>query len=81
MESIDLENKLKKLYNEKYECELNMKLIEKEIKNTKYNISKVCLDKNKGHDWVSEREEGPYGERFTYCSKCRIDYYGDHFHY
>ena len=53
----------------------------KEIKNTKYKISKICLDENKEHDWITERDEGPYGERFTYCKKCKIDIHGDYFHY
>ena len=81
MNNDDLNNKIKKLLNEKYECELRIKLLDKEVIKTKYEISKKCLIINKKHKWITEIEEGPYGERFTYCEMCKINYYNDYFHY
>ena len=55
--------------------------IREDIIKTQYNISKQCKKDNNGHKWVNEREEGPYGERFCYCSICGIDSNGDYFHF
>lgn len=38
-------------------------------------LSNQCEKKNNGHKWVKGRDEGPYGESFTYCQNCNCDYY------
>tara|TARA_X000000950_G_scaffold265505_1_gene339858 strand:+ start:460 stop:714 length:255 start_codon:yes stop_codon:yes gene_type:complete len=57
-----------------------IRTIDKKIQDNKYKIVEQCKIKNNGHKWISEREEGPYGERFTFCERCKISYYGDYFH-
>lgn len=57
-----------------------IQIIDQKIKSNKFKIVKLCKINNNGHIWTTEIEEGPYGERFTFCEKCRIDYYGDYFH-
>ena len=43
---------------------------------------KKCIEKNGEHEWISEREEGLYGERFTFCKYCRVDIYDNtYLHY
>ena len=52
------------------------------MEETKKQIAKLCLkENNNDHTWTTEREDGPYGERFTFCEKCGIDYYGGQFHF
>ncbi len=53
-------------YLDKVDC-LNRQI--EEIKNMKYHI---CS--KKGHNLITEREMGPYGERFTYCTICDLEY-------
>ena len=81
MDYDNLHNKIKKLYNEKQECKLKIKLLDREVIKTQYKLSDLCLKNNGKHEWVTEIEDGPYGERFTYCKKCKIDIRGDYFHY
>ena len=76
----DLKNQQNLLIQQKYEYVEKIKEIEKNIKQKGYEIANTCKNKDDGHKWISEREEGPYGERFTYCEKCRVDYYGNYFH-
>ena len=63
--------------------QLNKQLdqIREDIIQIQFNISKQCKKDNNSHKWITEREEGPYGERFTFCSECGINYYGDYFHF
>ena len=64
-------DKLNELYDIKYrllyelkKTEIKIKILEKE------RISKC------NHEWVTERESGMYGEKFTYCKNCGINRYG-----
>mgnify|MGYP001404587841 CR=1 FL=1 len=57
----------------KYEFISKVHKIEKMTKKVNILIAKNC--EKEGHKWITEREEGPYGERFTYCEKCRCDSY------
>ena len=42
-------------------------------------ISEKCKKINGSHDWISEREDGMYGEIFTYCKHCRVDRYNNEY--
>lgn len=64
------------LVKKRLETERLLQNIKQDILNTNYAISKNCT-----HKWITEIEEGPYGERFTFCEKCRISNYGDYHHY
>ena len=43
----------------------------KQIDNILEEINQVIII-NCIHEWINEREEGMYGEKFTYCKKCNI---------
>ena len=46
--------------------ELNAK-----IKFAEKQMYEECSKEDGGHDWVSERESGPYGQRYKYCKRCK----------
>ena len=73
--------KKQRLIKEKNDLIKQLEIVKKEIVDNNFDISKQCKKDNNGHNWVNEREEGLYGERYTFCSECGIDYYGDYFHY
>ena len=76
----NLQNQRYLLIKQKYEYEKKIKELETFIREKEFQIAKVCKDSDEGHQWITEREDGPYGERYTYCKKCRIDYYGNYVH-
>lgn len=53
-----------------YKYELMNKLKEVEIKIKKLEDIKI---KNCNHSWRTEREDGIYGERYTYCIYCGVN--------
>ena len=57
------------------EYEKHIKKLKEEVKSTNFYIAKKCEDENKEHEWVSEREPVLYGERYTFCKECGVDYY------
>lgn len=69
MENNLLEKK-EKLLQLKYEYKEKIKSIEEEINIVQNQIYEECIIKNKGHKWIREREDGPYGETFFYCEYC-----------
>ena len=56
------------LINEKYELLEKLKTIEYKIKECDDYIGKQCK-----HEWITEREEGVDGSRFTICKLCKIN--------
>lgn len=68
-----LEKNINELYKVKNEYEKKIMDIKKEIELLQYRIYRNCELKNNGHKWVTEREAGPYGERFTYCKFCNYE--------
>ena len=56
------------LINEKYELLEKLKTIENKIKECDDYIGKQC-----NHEWITEREDGIYGDRFTVCKLCKIN--------
>lgn len=66
----EINNKLKELIKIKYKLQSELNTIEKEINKLNENKIKLCK-----HEWVTEREECMYGERFTYCKYCGIKDY------
>lgn len=50
----------------------------KMIKNIDSNIVRLTKSKHLfcystgGHDWITESEDGPYGDTYRYCSKCNM---------
>lgn len=69
-----------KLLSDKSKYQVIIKKIEKEILEKEMQIVNVCKKNNNGHKWISESEDGPYGEKYTFCERCRIDYYGGYMH-
>lgn len=72
---MNLEDYKSNLYMKKIKYENEIDNLKKRIKEINYLISKKCLHKNKKHEWITEREPCMYGEKFTYCKNCKIDYY------
>ena len=66
----EINNKLKELIKIKYKLQSELNTIEKEINKLNENKIKLCK-----HEWVTERGECMYGERFTYCKHCGIKDY------
>ena len=49
--------------------ERRIKELNVDIKIMELNKAKYC-ESNGGHTWISEREDGMYGEVFTTCKEC-----------
>jgi len=62
------------LFNKKIKLNQLIESINQEILQTTILIGKECMKKNNGHKWITERENCMYGELFTYCEYCNIDY-------
>lgn len=77
--NINLDDYKSSLYTEKRDYENRISLINKKLKEANVLISKKCIKINGSHEWISEREPGLYGEKFTYCKKCHVDIYNDEY--
>ena len=64
-----MDESLDELYNEKIDLENKLKII-----NDKINILEKYKILNCKHEFIVEREGGIYGETFTFCKHCRLDY-------
>lgn len=68
------DEKVCELVKMKYEYMDKIKKLEEEIEKIKYEKYKECKRINNGeHIWISEREQGPYGETFHYCECCKYE--------
>ena len=74
-EDISDQEKHTMLLNLEQEYLDNIKKLNNLIHEYEIKIVKCCE-----HEWISERESGPYGSKHTYCKKCRIDKYGRFIH-
>lgn len=78
MESIKLVSRdIKELKQQRELCQQKIYEYEDKINETKNIIKQIDLhirNKCPKHNWVTEREEGMYGEKFTYCTICGSDY-------
>ena len=63
----EINKNLKELIKLKYEYQNKLNNIEKVIRKLETDKINICR-----HEWVTEREYGMYGERYTYCKFCRI---------
>ena len=61
---------LNELYNEKTVLENKLKIINEKIKILEQEKINNC-----DHDFIVEREDCMYGEKYRYCKHCRVDYY------
>ena len=66
----ELADRIKNLYKAKRFHETEIKKIENRIIETQKKIVKSC-----DHEWVTEREDGQYGELYTTCKKCGCNRY------
>ena len=76
---IDLDSYRDFLHQKLYDFNYSVVKKKEEIKEVNMLIVKKCKETT-GHKWVSEREPWMYGERFTYCEHCRVDYYDSYMH-
>lgn len=80
--NIDLKEYKKYLYLQKRELVNKISLIEEQLKEANILIGKKCEKENGSHEWITERESGPYGSKYTFCKNCKIDIYDNsYFHY
>ena len=68
MESV--QKKIQLLEQTKSEYEQKIRDIHIEVQDEKNRLYLECSTMHGGHELVTEREQGPYGERFTYCKRC-----------
>ena len=61
------------LIHERSEYYRRIKELDAKIKFAEEQVYEECLKEHGGHVWVSEREAGPYGQRYRYCKHCRIE--------
>jgi len=73
--NIDLKKYKDYLYQTEYYHNDQIKKIKKLIKETNIKMALKCKEDNGDHEWISERENCMYGERFTFCKNCKIDAY------
>ena len=73
--NINLEKYKIYLYQLQFQYNNKIKKIKNLIKNVNTKIALKCEIKNKTHEWIKERENCIYGETYTYCKKCKIDYH------
>jgi len=64
------EDQIKELIREKHEYIQKIDKLQDSIRLLKEKKSLFCRSIG-GHEWVTEREDGLYGETFTYCEKCK----------
>ena len=63
-----LNNDIGELYKKKYDLIKELKIIEEKINILEKERISKC-----DHKWVTEREPGVYGEKYTYCEHCKVD--------
>jgi len=64
------ENQIKELIKEKHEYIQKIDNLQHSIRMLEEKKSFFCYSTG-GHKWITEREDGLYGELFTYCEKCK----------
>ena len=77
--NIDLDEYKSSLYILKSKHENEISIIKYKLKKTNVMISEKCKKINGSHDWISEREDGMYGEIFSHCKHCRVDRYNNEY--
>jgi RNA polymerase-binding transcription factor DksA len=68
-----LEQEKKKLLFLKTNISKYLNDVNSKIENVQQNIYTHCK-KTTGHKIIREREQGPYGEMFSYCELCGYEY-------
>jgi DNA-binding ferritin-like protein len=58
-----------KLIEYRKDMEKRMNIIQKQIDNCTHDIQSECG--KGGHKLIWEIEQGPYGERYQYCTECQ----------
>lgn len=65
----ELKKKQQELLKLKSELLQKINDIDEKLLNNRFRIIEEC-GKTTGHEFVTERELGMYGERFTWCKHC-----------
>ena len=65
----ELKKKQQELLKLKTELLQKINDIDEQLLNNRFRIIEEC-GKTTGHEFVTERELGMYGERFTWCKHC-----------
>jgi peptidoglycan hydrolase CwlO-like protein len=65
---------IEKLNQDKNSLLNKMELINTKINNTYQKMYDTCSKINNGHNIIREREPGLYGEYYSYCTICGLEY-------
>ena len=66
---------IKKILLRQYKIESKkMKLLSSKIKIMDNIIIQNCENSITGHNWITKREQCMYGEKFTHCKNCGVDF-------
>ena len=66
---------IKNILTRQYKIESKkMKILSSKIKVMEDIIIQNCENSNTGHNWITEREQCMYGDKFTLCKKCGVDF-------
>ena len=69
---LDLLVEQKNLLKAKIACADRLTQLNDELHNIQNDISNACVEQFGSHDYIEEREDGMYGERFYICSRCNF---------
>lgn len=64
------EKQIKELIKEKHKYIQKIDNLQQSIRFLEEKKTFFCLSTG-GHKWITEQEDGLYGETFTYCEKCK----------
>jgi len=59
-----------RLVQEKEELLKKYNIIQRQIIKIENQIKETCKNSESGHNYIEEKEDGPYGMTFTYCNTC-----------
>jgi hypothetical protein len=69
---LDLLAEQKKLLKAKIACADRLTQLNDELHKIHNDIARACIEEFGSHDYIEEREDGMYGERFYICSRCNF---------
>ena len=69
---LDLLAEQKILLKAKIACADRLTQLNDELHKIHNDIARACIEEFGSHDYIEEREDGMYGERFYICSRCNF---------
>lgn len=63
-----------RLMEKRLKIKEELEKIEDQIEGEIYNTITLCKFSEKGHQFISERDPGPYGQCWNVCTRCGYEY-------